>query len=111
MRVAQRLWQVGTRVIPREIERAARRLVATPDRRLAQRESLDGVSELVCATSGRKSRVLTIDFAEGGISVMCKVAPELGELVRLDVGGLVVEGRVRHIAADGEHFRIGIEST
>src|SRR4051794_34855651 len=110
MRVASRLWQVGAALLPREVERAVRRLVATPDRRVARREALDDVAELALSSSNRRLRALTVDLAEGGMSLLCAIAPELGELVRVNFRGLVLEGRVRHVAREGEAFRLGIES-
>ena len=110
MRVAQRLWQVGAALLPREVERAVRRLVATPDRRAERREALDDVAELACTNSARRARSLTVDLCEGGLSLVCAIAPELGELVRLNLRGLVIEGRVRHVVREGETYRIGIEA-
>jgi hypothetical protein len=103
-------WQVGGRISLHDFERAVRRLVATPDRRTGGREAFDGIADLVCATTRKRGRALTVDLGEGGVSVLCAVEPELGELVRLDVGGLVVEGRVRHVAREGALCRIGVEA-
>ena len=110
MRVAERLWHVGTQVLPREVEKAVRRLVATPDRRAARREPFDGVAELECGASGRRARVLTIDLCEGGVSVVSAVAPQMGELVRVDLNGLVLQGRVRHVEREGALYRFGVEA-
>jgi hypothetical protein len=104
------LWQVGAALLPREVERAVRRLVATPDRRGTRREALDDVAELACAGSDRRARAITVDLCEGGVSLVCAFAPELGELVRVNFRGLVVEGRIRHVVREGEMFRLGIES-
>jgi hypothetical protein len=111
MRVASRLWQVGAALLPREVERAVRRLVATPDRRLASREALDDVAELLLSNIDRRVRALTVDLGEGGLSLLCAIAPELGELVRVNFRGLVLEGRVRHVARQGDAYRLGIEAT
>jgi hypothetical protein len=110
MGVAQRLWQVSTALLPKEMERAVRRLVATPDRRGTRREALDGVAELACTNSARRGRALTVDLGEGGFSLVCAIEPEIGELVRVTLNGLVLEGRVRHIAREGDLFRVGVES-
>ena len=49
------------------------------------------------------------DVSESGISVDSRAALPLGQFVEVDCGGLVAEAVVRHCAAVGEAFRIGLE--
>jgi hypothetical protein len=91
-----------------EVERALRRL-ATPERRTTARGALDGVVEMRCA-NGEQTRALTIDLGEGGWGVLSAIAPGLDELVCLELNGLVVEARVRHIARQGLLYRVGLEA-
>ena len=80
------------------------------DRRGPIRESLDGNAEIVRPRSGQRDRGVTVDLGEGGFSVLCKLEPELGELLRIDFAGLVVEGYVRYVEREGSSFRIGVEA-
>jgi hypothetical protein len=49
------------------------------------------------------------DVSESGISVDSGAALKPGEFVEIDCGGLVAEAVVRHCAANGEAFRIGLQ--
>ncbi len=103
------MWKVSATMVGHELDQADRGWIATPDRRVPGREGLDGVAHVECA-SGQRGRGITVELSEGGLSLLCDVEPELGELLRIDLSGLVLEGRVRHIARTGECFRIGVEA-
>ena len=101
--------------IAADAARALRVAIATPDRRGPVRERLDGVAEVVHAGTGQRVRGVTVDLGEGGLSLVCSLEPSLGDLLRIEVSGLVVEARVRHVAAESsalfrETFRIGLEA-
>lgn len=102
------MWKVSASVVPADLERARRALIATPDRRGRERETLDGVADV--SFGGRRARSVTIDLAEGGFSLLCPIEPAVGEAMEIEVAGLVVQGRVRHVARDGAAFRVGVEA-
>ncbi len=102
------MWKVSAAVSPIEVERAKRALVATPDRRGPDRESLDSVADVRC--EGLRAKGVIIELGEGGLSLLCSIEPEVGAMLHIELAGFVIEGRVRHTARAGEIFRIGVEA-
>ncbi|MEO6954836.1 MAG: PilZ domain-containing protein [Polyangia bacterium] len=104
------MWKVDSTLVQTDIERATRTSIATPDRRGPARERLDGVADVTYAATGGSVRGATVDLSEDGLSLVCDCKPELGTLLRIDIDGLVIEGRVRHVAKEGVLYKIGVET-
>ena len=104
------MWKVDSTPVRTDIERSARASIATPDRRGPARELLDGVADVTYPATGMSVRGATVDLSEDGLSLVCDAKPELGTLLRIDIDGLVIEGRVRHVAESGVLFKIGVET-
>lgn len=104
------MWKVDSTLVRTDIEGATRTSIATPDRRGPTRELLDGVADVTYASTGAFVRGATVDLSEDGLSLVCDANPELGTLLRIDLDGLVIEGRVRHVAKKGVLYKIGVET-
>ena len=83
--------------------------LTTSERRALVRERLEGPAEVHTADR-KRSRASTLDLGEGGLSLLCADAPALGATLHVDVDGLVVEGRVKHVAQEGVLYRVGLET-
>jgi hypothetical protein len=83
--------------------------LTTGERRALGREPLEGRAA-VHGADRATSPASTIDLGEGGLSLLCGSAPELGAMLHVDLDGLVVEGRVKHVAPEGVLYRVGIET-
>lgn len=85
-------------------------LIATPDRRGPVRERLEGIADVTYVSTGDSVRGATVDLSEEGLSLVCDGRPEVGTLLRIDLDGLVIEGRVRHVEKNGVLYKIGVET-
>lgn len=78
------------------------------ERRSALREAFPGVARVEFERSGEGGDAVTVDLGDDGLCLVSPVEPRVGESLRIELAGFVVEGYVRNVASAGHGYRVGV---
>jgi hypothetical protein len=78
--------------------------------RAEARTPLDGLACIESLAGGHKMTVRALDLSESGLAFSSSRAPKVGEQLRIEVGGFLLEVVVRNVRKEMCGYRVGTEN-